>query len=283
MDSSLTDFVVLEVSGPNSDNILRQQYEEQIMELKSWVNDQTDLDFYQFIAIRYATRTVSMLDFYRVIALVCLQEWAVLYVLNQEISELKSSNEWHVKGWCDTSGRIDGRQLATVLSVFVSMTFYNEILNLRTRGLYSWTEQPCFVSKYWIALGMLLNCVVVLTAWVSSVLILYLADNPLDMVLNSLALYFIVELDDEFVYFGDYKKLANWIEVEYDDFIDRYYENQYGSKQQKCCATNVICTIIRCKSEFYIKIVRFIGNRKYNVFFLLPFAFICPMFMIICY
>ena len=74
----------------------------------------TDLDFYQFIAIRYATRTVSMLDFYRVIALVCLQEWAVLYVLNQEISELQSSNEWQVKGWCDTGFYSD---IALIVSV----------------------------------------------------------------------------------------------------------------------------------------------------------------------
>merc|ERR1739842_113173 len=117
------------------------------------------------------------------------------------------------------TGKWRGRQLATVLSIFVSMAFYNEILNLRIRGCYGWgVSQPCFVSTGLIAFGMVLNCVIVLTAWIASFLILYLAENPIDMVLNSLALYFIVDIDDEAVYFGDYKKLANWIEVEYDDF-----------------------------------------------------------------
>ena len=84
-ESSLTDFVVLEVSKPDLDNPLRQEYAEKVSELKSWVNDQNDLDFYQFIAIRYATRTMSLLDAYRVIALFFLQEWGVLYVLQWEL------------------------------------------------------------------------------------------------------------------------------------------------------------------------------------------------------
>merc|ERR1712176_353299 len=99
------------------------------------------------------------------------------------------------------------------------------------------------------------NCIVILSSWFATVMVLYLTEFPTDMVLNSLALYFIVDLDDEAVYFGDYKKLANWIELEYDDFIDEYYNNLHEKKRKRCTTMNGF-------SHCCIKVVHFIGNRS---------------------
>ena len=275
--TSLTDFVVFDVTTPNPNNKLRRKYAEKITEFKSWVNGQNNLDFYQFMAVRVGTQTVSILDYYRAVALMVLQECAVLYVLHGQGRFLSSTmcHDEITKGWCSGDGRSKPRQLATVLSIFVSFLFYNEMLNLRMRGLYSWKgmEQPCFVNKFWIALGLLLNVIVTISGWIASLFLVYLSEYPLEMVLNAVALYFVVDLDNEAVYFGDYKKLANWIELEYDDFIDRHYESESTETRGRCDRI----------SDFIIKMAHFIGCRDYNVFYLLPIAFISPIYMMICY
>ena len=259
----MTDFVALNISTPNPDNILRQKYEDKTAELKSWINSQSDLDFYQFMAIRVATRTASTLDYYRLFTLVAIQEFAVIYVLQRQGFVL--DHEAIGKNWCDGKGLDASRHVATALSIFVSMEFYNAILNLRERGMYSWgVHQPGYVNTFWISAGMVLNLIVTLSAWFSSLLLLFLTEYPLDMLLNSLALA---------VYYADYKQLANWMELEYDDFIDQYYDTLLDKKCQKCT---------RC-SRLWIQIVHFIGNRSYNSLYLLPIAMISPIYMLICY
>ena len=70
--------------------------------------------------------------------------------------------------------------------------------NLKTRGVYAWgRDQPCFVNKFWIASGMGLNVIVILSGWIASIFLLYLSEYPNEMVLNSLGFYFVVELDNE--------------------------------------------------------------------------------------
>merc|ERR1712073_264903 len=97
---------------------------------------------------------------------------------------------------------------------------------------------------------------------------------PLEMVLNALGLYFVCGIDNDAVYFGDYKKLANWIEVEYDDFLDDQYKASHGGEITQQCSSI---------SNAIIKLVELIGNRDYNVYFLLPIAFISPIYMLACY
>ena len=158
------------------------------------------------------------------------------------------------------------------------MAFYNEILNLKTRGLYSWgTKQPCFVSKVWIIYGLVLNLIVILTAWFASIIILYLSNDVLDMLLNSLALYFIVDVDDQAVYFNDFKQIQYWLSVYYDDFVDQRFEDKRNGKREKYEKCHKNC------ADPIIKAVHFIADKQYNRFFLLPIAFIAPVYLIICY
>ena len=60
-------------------------------------------------------------------------------------------------------------------------------------------HQPCFVSKFWIGFGSLINLYVISYSWFVSIGILHFSDNTFDMILNSLALYFLVDLDHEMV------------------------------------------------------------------------------------
>ena len=126
MQDSVADFVVVSLSDPNPNNLLRRKYAEKIKELKSWVNGQNDLDYYQFMAIRIETRTVSWVDYYRAITLILAQECAVLFVAFGKFKILTLDVD-HGKDWCDGSGEFRTRYLGAVLSV-VGMNMWFELV-----------------------------------------------------------------------------------------------------------------------------------------------------------
>ena len=102
---------------------------------------------------------------------------------------------------------------------------------------------------------------------------MYTSEDALDMVLNSVALYFIVEVDDNAVFFNEYKKLKKWIDVHYDDWIDDVYQQQQVEPNkllQKCY-------------DFVINIAHFMANRRYGRFIFLPIAFVAPIYMLVCF
>ena len=98
------------------------------------------------------------------------------------------------------------------------------------------------------------------------------------MVLNSVAIYFIVELDDEAVFASDFQQIKQWLDIHYDDFIDDYYEKHIQNENTKDCHS-------KCDNVYVwiIKFMNIIGNRKYNQWFLLPWSVIAPVYILICY
>ena len=61
-----------------------------------------------------------------------------------------------------------------------------------------------------------------------SFVVIFFSDNSLDMVLNSVALFFIVELDDLLVTQSDYERIYNYI-------LEYQHEVQENVKGKGCC------------------------------------------------
>ena len=147
----MTDYVVLDVktTPSESNNPLRDGYDERLSELKKWIDRRENLDVYQYAAIRSATNTLSNIDLYKVAAVFLLQEWSIWYVLFEDFSSMQI---------CNRVGDYHLKHLSAVFSIVISLTFYNALINLRLRGLYSWgTNQPRFVKKKWLSLGFIVN------------------------------------------------------------------------------------------------------------------------------
>ena len=266
-------------------NTLRKQYQPLIDDLKSWVDAQENLDIYQYSAIAANCKQFKRskcLDGYRMAAVIFIQCYGLTQILHWYFLP---DTERH-KEWCNIYGSSDSWKLgghltllACSFAIFISLLIYNGICELNTQGIYSWGHnQPCFIDKGWIATGMSINLMVLVYSWLISVIVLFYSDNPLDMVLNSVAIYFIVELDDEAVFASDFQRINEWLDTHYDDCIDDYYENyvREGNTKQyygKCDKYNI----------WIIKLVNFIGDRYYNRWFLLPYAFISPLYIFICY
>ena len=75
---------------------------------------------------------------------------------------------------------------------------------------YKWgSDQPGSVSRFWVAVGFITNIIVLLLTWVCSTITI-MSSKTLDViVLNSVAVLFMVVLDDEIVSFADYSQIPN--------------------------------------------------------------------------
>ena len=86
--------------------------------------------------------------------------------------------------------------------VLTSLTVVNAIIQLNNFGLYRcdithFKDLPHSIANWkWVFIGGIINFVVLmLVVWSSFPLILF-ANNPLDLVLNVAALFFLTEIDD---------------------------------------------------------------------------------------
>lgn len=73
---------------------------------------------------------------------------------------------------------------------------------------YQWgSQQPPFVNNMWVAIGLWTNIIVLCMSWFCASIIIYVSTNLLDMVLNAVAILFMITLDDEMVTFSDYNNI----------------------------------------------------------------------------
>ena len=75
-----------------------------------------------------------------------------------------------------------------------------------------------------------------------SFLVIYVSQDALNIVLNSIALYFIMDVADVMVDYFDYVRIKNWMQNEliFDEwFDDDWYDQHEGNVQFKriCCIT----------------------------------------------
>jgi hypothetical protein len=152
-------------------------------------------------------------------AILCL--FTQLPILAYLYYELLSTR---TKDWCDLDGKTDDPErmfmsyFAFTLSMYVSSRFYDLFMDAIHGGMYcvnlaEMTNLPDDVlDGRWLYVGCFYNSYVFLGAIVLCMYVIFAAETVFDMLLNSIALLFLVEMDDAFVSHADYKAVSDAFE-----------------------------------------------------------------------
>eukprot|EP01084_Bolivina_argentea_P251799 422464_1 len=142
---------------------------------------------------------------------------------------------------CSTEAPIELRILATLFSTYISLQMVGQIRVLKNDGLYeNIAFSPPFVASEWLYIGLYCNFFSLLGAIYGSFIIIYVADSSLDIVLNSIALYFIMDLDNLMIDHFDYLRVKNWMKKKFvfeEHFDDDWFNTSEGNVQFMtiCC------------------------------------------------
>ena len=111
-------------------------------------------------------------------------------------------------------------------------------------------NQPGGVSKIWVAIGFYTNIIVLVLCWLCSSIIIFATKDLLEMVLNSVAVLFMISIDDEIVSFDDRNNITNMgasgpksgAAAAASAGLDKIATNMM--KLQRLWEYNLVCTVI---------------------------------------
>lgn len=122
------------------------------------------------------------------------------------------------KGWCDGEGENTSRIMAISYTLILSTAFYNIYDNNQNSGFYLHLEYESkdnnFISSSWLHFGRIINGLVVINCVYLSFLVILFSDDPFDIILNSIALLFIADIDNMVIDHDDYEKTLQFFQNE---------------------------------------------------------------------
>jgi len=179
--------------------------------------DGETLDIYQMCAfMAYNGDSKCKLYFYYLKAICCalFQTVGLIIFIYNAIKETD-------KGLCDSAGDWDVRTIATIATLYISLTMAGTVQALDEQGLYEfdgWSTEtiPPFISPRWLFIGMYVNYFSLMSAILGSFIVIYVSESALDVVLNAVALFFVVEMDDLMIDEYDYQRVVEFFKESYD-------------------------------------------------------------------
>lgn len=158
----------------------------------------------------------------------------------------------HAKTFCATSnweGTSMARMTASGLCFLLPLywfKFHHELLdntNLYVALYYRQKKKPMFISS-WGFLGIWINLWCVCFTCMGAVLLIYNCDEPMDVVLNALALFFILQLDDEVVTARDLDLCEQYLSLKHSRRFKQLREEELQFEEWKwpswVCYTSMI-------------------------------------------
>eukprot|EP01084_Bolivina_argentea_P146143 255981_1 len=195
--------------------------------MKSIGEDKTGLDVYQasaFMIAFYGFNGVTTMFALMALIVAIAQVLGCILFIQQLVFDFVKSND----KFCEKQHNTASTILAFCLVVTISGTVqFSGIMSLQQTGLYqliSLYRTPYYslcdhiVNRHMLIFGYIINKVVMTLTIVGSCTIVFTSDSVIDLVLNSAALYFIIEIDDYLVVFWLYNKIENMMKVYDDDF-----------------------------------------------------------------
>eukprot|EP01083_Nonionella_stella_P259632 886245_1 len=179
-------------------------------QIKEWAQAQENLDIYQINAFLIGTgqRRYYPIGVWKLMACIGLQIFGIIFL---------TTETWDSAGFgCGDAAVCQGYNgdtlsvawMAFFFVSFVSINCAEELRNLGNYGMYGWgPDQPEFVSKILVALGLYANIIVLILSWLCSSIVVFASKDMLEMVLNSVAVLFMITIDDEIVGFSDYNNV----------------------------------------------------------------------------
>ena len=156
------------------------------------------------------------------------------------------------KDICQGDGEWDIRSIATVATLYISLTMGSMIQVIDTQGLYEveliegTKSVPPFISPRWLFVGIYVNNFSLMGAIFGSVVVIYISESALDVVLNSVALFFVVEMDDLMIDDADYDRICNFFKDKYNpnNYIQPHSDTKFQSAVIKCSSTFIILLVL---------------------------------------
>ena len=220
--------------------------------LESLHNDaanESNFDIYQICGFR--AKNGSRIYFFITVikALLCnLLQISSIPLLLWEVGEDAQ------KGFCDKSGEPQLRYIGFLIVSFISSLSYEWMDKNNQKGFYVLLSEgedykPKWLNHYWLVYGNFVNVLLCFEIVFASAWIVYVSESILDMVLNSVALFFIVELDDMLVTSNAYRLIYKFID-------EGKAKEQYGKELPKCCWSGKSMLFIEIiASIFYLGVI----------------------------
>eukprot|EP01084_Bolivina_argentea_P297942 513371_1 len=205
----------------------RRKFKENIYFVDKIVNlldDKENIDFYQLAAFRpYSTKSTKK---YRtiILAIICIitQITGMTIILMEVIGDGIQN-----KTFCNKNP-IQYKILAFGLSALIGYISMDAVLKVE-KGMYSsmsrkeYLEKPLtrmcsgwkfqeleWISNFWLEIGKWTNRIVTISSVVGSFMVIFFSETGFDMVLNSVALFFLIELDDMLLTQKSYNEMKQW-------------------------------------------------------------------------
>merc|ERR1719474_1937610 len=103
--------------------------------------------------------------------------------------------------------------LALLFSTFLAFFCFDRLTDVE-QGMYwkmKYAQNVPFLNYVWLRIGFSINVIASTLAVYGAFLVVYFSTDSLDMILNSVALFFVVELDDLLVKVSDYQRIGDYI------------------------------------------------------------------------
>lgn len=131
--------------------------------------------------------------------------------------------------------------LAFLFSSFLAFFSVDRLLNVEY-GMYLGFQRAAnikLVNVVWLRFGLSVNVFVTIAAVYGSFVTVFFSTNSLDMILNSVALFFLIELDDLLVKGKDYALIKKYLD-EYEP-VDRRESFKAATLRSEKCVRGKMC------------------------------------------
>mmetsp|Transcript_33759 Transcript_33759/g.54015 ORF Transcript_33759/g.54015 Transcript_33759/m.54015 type:complete len:330 (-) Transcript_33759:87-1076(-) len=217
-------------------------------------DNEDEFDIYQLQAFRSQTREgfKQCLAYYSNIikAVLCAltQIFGIIVISIDTVESGLNSKKWcNPMQYDETGGLILHHLVLKVLAFLFSsfLAYYSmEALEAIDKGMYrnlNYAENLQWINQIWLRVGFSINLFVAIIAVYGSFLVIHFSESSQDMVLNSVALFFIVELDDLLVRRKDYEQIEEFVRGQVEDANNVRLRSACRMCCKRCCNKFVSC------------------------------------------
>ena len=228
--------------------------EERFEGIINFLEGQSGLDVFQILAFRIRSGNGCCqndscwgynTDKFKCILSVFTQGITQYMLLNETLTNSED------KEWCNiedyesyTANDIGFKVMVTCYSLVLATSLYAQLDAVLDAGFYLYLDYENkdykWISSNILHFGRIWNMLTLVLTFAQSFLIIFFSDSVLDIILNSVALLFIVDIDNIMVDSDDYEKIRQWFyEIKEKNIINQAFD----TKPNKSVARKTIYAI----------------------------------------
>jgi len=191
-----------------------------------------------------------------------------------------STEHFEGMNWLQILYKLELKILAFLFATFLAFFCFDRLTGVE-QGMYrkmKYAQNVNFLNIIWLRVGFSINVIASILAVYGSFMVVFFSVNSLDMILNSVALFFVVELDDLLVHQSDYKRIAKHIQKYQEEGERKKSSVATVEEERKCCPGCRTCcgsccsSIVCCVAWLYTLPFQIIRYFTVAMCCVLPFA-----------